>query len=118
MDSINYGNNKNVSDLQYNFAHLVLVSKYRFKAFKNPKMQKIVADAFREIEMKYKNKNKGIFICDDYAHVHMEVNAPNTLFIVQVIQISKSHLGFKNLRRSAKLSFDISKRAFLGKTVQ
>ena len=95
MNSVNHGNNKNVSDFQYNFAHLVLVSKYRFKVFKNPKTQKVVADAFREIEMQYKIRIKEFSFGDDYAHVHMEVNVPNTLSIVQVIQILKSHSASK-----------------------
>ena len=32
---------------------------------------------------------------DDYAHIHMEVNVPNTLSISQVIQILKSHSASK-----------------------
>ena len=95
MNSVNHGNNKNVSDFQYNFAHLVLVSKYRFKVFKNPKTQKIVADAFRETEMQYGIRIKEFSFGDDYSHVHIEVNVPNTLSIVQVIQILKSHSASK-----------------------
>ena len=95
MYSVNNAKNKNVSDFQYNFAHLVLVSKYRFKVFKNPKTQKIVVDAFREIEMKYGIKIKEFSFGDDYAHVHMEVDVSNTLSVVQVIQILKSHSASK-----------------------
>ena len=73
----------------------MLVSKYRFKVFKNPKTQKIVTDAFREAEMQYGIRIKEFSFGDDYAHVHMEVNVPNTLSIVQVIQILKSHSASK-----------------------
>ncbi len=95
MNSVNHGNNKNVSDFQYNFAHLVLVSKYRFKVFKNPKTQKIVVDAFRETEMKYGIRIKEFSFGDDFAHAHLEVNVPNALSMVQVIQILKSHSASK-----------------------
>jgi REP element-mobilizing transposase RayT len=73
----------------------VLVSKYRFKVFKNPKTQKIVADEFRETEMRYGIRIKEFSFGDEYAHIHMEVNVPNTLSIVQVIQILKSHSASK-----------------------
>ncbi len=53
MDRIGYERNKNAPEFQYNFQHVVLVSKYKFKVFKNPKTQKIVADAFKEVEMQH-----------------------------------------------------------------
>ena len=48
-------NAKNIKELDwvYNFQHVVLVAKYRFKVFKNPKTQKVVADAFREVEAQF-----------------------------------------------------------------
>ncbi len=95
MNSVNHGNHKNVSDFQYNFEHIVLVSKYRFKVFKNPKTQKVVSDAFRETEMQYRIKIKEFSFGDDYAHVHMEVNVPNNLSMEQVVQILKSHSASK-----------------------
>ncbi len=61
----------------YNFQHIVLVSKCRFKVFKNPKTQKIVADAFREVEMRFNIKIKELAFGEDYAHVHMEINVPS-----------------------------------------
>ena len=95
MVSVTHRNHKNVSDFQYNFAHIVLVSKYRFRVFKNPKTQKIVADAFREVETQFNIRIKEFSFGDDYAHVHMEVNVPNTLSMVQVVQILKSHSASK-----------------------
>jgi len=71
MVSVIQANNKNASDFQYNFKHIVLVSKYRFKVFKNRRMQKV--------EMQYKIKIREFTFGDDYAHVHMEVNVPNNL---------------------------------------
>jgi REP element-mobilizing transposase RayT len=91
MVSVNQTKNKKELDFQYNFEHIVLVPKYRFKVFKNPKMQKIVADAFKEIEMQYKIKIKEFSFGDDFAHIHMEVNVPNKLSVAQVIQILNKH---------------------------
>jgi len=85
MVSVTQANNKNASDFQYNFEHIVLVSKYRFKVFKNSKTQKVVADAFQEVEMQYKIKIREFAFGDDYAHVHMEVSVPNNLSIEQVV---------------------------------
>lgn len=79
----------------YNFQHIVLVSKYRFKVFKNPKTQKIVADAFREVEMQFDIKIKECSFGEDYAHVHMEINVPSKLSMEQVVQILKSHSASK-----------------------
>src|SRR5271155_1837269 len=114
MNSVNHGNNKNVSDFQYNFEHIVLVSKYRFKVFKNPKTQKVVADAFRETEMQYKIRIKEFSFGDDYAHVHMEVTVPNSLSIEQVIQILKSHSASKVFKEMPNYIKRYPKRRFWG----
>ncbi|EQD65207.1 transposase IS200-family protein, partial [mine drainage metagenome] len=63
--------------------------------FKNPKTQKVVADAFHETEMQYGIRIKEFSFGDDYAHVHMEVNVPNRLSMEQVVQILKSHSASK-----------------------
>ena len=69
----------------------MFVSKCRFKVFKNSKTQKVVVDAFKEVEMRYKIRIREFFFSDDYAHVHTEVNVLNKLSVAQVIQILKSH---------------------------
>ena len=114
MNSVNYRKNKNVSDFQYNFAHLVFVSKYRFKVFKNPKTQKIVVNAFREIGMKYGIKIKEFSFGNDYAHIHIEVNVPNTLSVVQVIQILKSHSASKVFAEMPNYIKRYPKKSFWG----
>ncbi len=95
MTSITHAKNKNVSDFVYNFQHIVLVSKCRFKVFKNPKTQKVVADAFREVETRFNIKIKEFSFGDDYAHVHIEVNVPSKFSMKQVVQILKSHSSSK-----------------------
>ena len=98
MNSVAYAKNKNVSDFQYNFAHIVLVSKYRFKVFRNPRTQKVVADAFREVEVQFGIRIKEFAFGDDYAHIHMMVNVPANLSMQQVRQILKSHSASKVFR--------------------
>ena len=89
MVSIANAKNKKELGWVYNFQHIVLVSKYRFKVFKNPKTQRIVTDAFREVEMRFNIKIKEFAFGDDYAHIHMEVNVPRNLSMQQVGQILK-----------------------------
>jgi REP element-mobilizing transposase RayT len=95
MVSLAYAKNKNELDWVYNFQHIVLVSKYRFKVFRNPKTQKVVADAFREVEVQFGVKIKEFAFGDDYAHIHMMVNVPANLSMQQVRQILKSHSASK-----------------------
>lgn len=76
----------------------MLVSKYRFKVFKNPKTQGVVVDAFREVEVRFNIQIKELSFGDDYAHVHLEVNVPSKLSMEQVVQILKSHSASKIFR--------------------
>lgn len=73
----------------------MFVSKCRFKVFKNPKTQRVVMTAFREVEEKYKIQIKELAFGDDYAHIHMEVNVPSKLSMERVVQIFKSHSASK-----------------------
>ncbi|MCL4365530.1 IS200/IS605 family transposase [Candidatus Marsarchaeota archaeon] len=95
MVSVAYAKNKKELAWVYNFQHVVLVSKCRFKVFKNPKTQRVVMDAFREVEMQFNIRIKELSFGDDYAHVHMEVNVPRNLSMQQVEQILKSHSASK-----------------------
>ena len=95
MISIANAKNKKELGWVYNFQHIVLVSKYRFEVFKNPKIQRIVADAFREVEMRFNIKIKEFAFGDDYAHIHMKVNVPRNLSMQQVEQILQSHSASK-----------------------
>ena len=53
MVSVAYTKNKKELAWVYNLQHIVLVSKCRFKVFKSPKTQAVVADAFREMDVVY-----------------------------------------------------------------
>ena len=76
---------------QYNFQRLVLVTKYRYKMFKNPKTVGIIRDALYDAVERHGMAIKEMSFGDDYAHIHMEISVPNTLSMSQVIQILKSH---------------------------
>jgi REP element-mobilizing transposase RayT len=52
-------------------------------------MQKVVADALREVEMQFNIRIKEFSFGDDYARVHMMVNVPANLSMQQVRQILK-----------------------------
>ena len=69
----------------------MLVSKYRFNVFKNPKTQKIVTGTFCETEMQYKIKIKEFSPGDDHTHFYIGVNVSNNFSMEQVVQILKSH---------------------------
>jgi hypothetical protein len=69
----------------------VFVSKCRFKVFKNSKTQKVVVDAFKEVEMRYKIRIREFTFGNYYINFHVKVNVPDKLSVAQVIQILKSH---------------------------
>ena len=114
MVSVTQAKNKKESDFQYNFQHIVLVSKYRFKVFKNPKTQGIIVEAFREVESQYNIRIKEFSFGDDYAHLHMEVNVPSKLSVSQVMQIFKSHSASKIFREMPNYIKRYPKKNFWG----
>ena len=91
----------------YNFQHIVLVSKYRFKVFKNPKTQKTVAEEFREVEVQFNIRIKEFSFGDDFAHAHMEINVPRNLLMQRVEQILKSHSASKVFKEMPNFIKDI-----------
>jgi REP element-mobilizing transposase RayT len=93
MDSIRTA--KNINGLekhwQYNWEHIVFVTKQRKKNFRKEYTRNVTRQAIEEIAAKYGIRIKEFAFGDDFAHVHMELDIPNTLSVIQVIQILKSH---------------------------
>ena len=98
MSSVNFGN-KNVSgkarkerEWQYNWQHIVFVTNKRKKNFRKPHNREVTKGAIEEAAAMI---GVGIrefgFSDDDYAHIHMELNIPNTITISHVVQALKSH---------------------------
>ena len=118
MVSVTHGRNIKELDWVYNFQHVVLVSKYRFKVFKNPKTQKVVADAFKEVEVQFGIRIKEFAFGDDYAHIHMMVNVPANLSMQQVRQILKSHSASKVFREMPNFIKRYPDKSFWGVSQQ
>ena len=99
MNSVAYGKNKELSanDVghQYNFQHLVLVTKYRYKMFKNPKTVGIIRDALYNAAERHGMAIKEMSFGEDFAHVHMEVSIPNTMSISYAVQLLKGYSSYK-----------------------
>lgn len=103
MDSINNAKNINPTGVhQYNFQHMIFVTKYRYKMFKNQKTIEIIRNALYEVAQRYKLTIKEMSFGDDYAHVHLEVSIPNTMSISYAVQLLKgysSYLLFEEMPR-------------------
>ena len=98
MNSVNNLKNKNVMENelghQYNMHHFVFVTKYRYKMFKNAKTVETIRNAFYNIAEKNKIIIKELSFGDDFAHVHMEVNIPNTLSVSYAVQLLKGYSSY------------------------
>ena len=72
---------------QYNFQHLVFVTKYRYKMFKNPKTIAAIRSALYNVAERYKISIKEMSFGDDFAHVHLETGIPNTMSVANAVVI-------------------------------
>ena len=99
MNSVAYAKNKelSVNDVghQYNFQHIVLVTKYRYKMFKNPKTVGIIRDALYDAAERHGMAIKEMSFGEDFAHVHMGVSIPNTMSISYAVQLLKGYASYK-----------------------
>lgn len=80
---------------RYNWQHLVLVSKCRYRVFRQQKTIDCVKQAFKEIEEKFGFKIKEMGFGEDFAHVHMIVDVPSIFSMSETLQIFKSHSASK-----------------------
>ena len=98
MESGNF-ENKNVSEKarkerewQYHWEHIVFVTHQRKGNFRKPYNREVTKRAIEEAAAMI---GVGIrefgFSDEDYAHVHMELNIPNTITVSHVVQALKSH---------------------------
>jgi len=76
---------------RYNWQHLMLVSKYRYKVFKKQKTIDCVKEAFHEAEEMFGFKIKELGFGEDFSHLHMIVDVPSKYSMAQTLQIFKSH---------------------------
>ena len=93
---------------QYNFQHLVLVTKYRYKMSKNPKTVGIIRDALYDAAERHRMTIKEMSFGEDFAHVYIEVSIPNTMSISYAAQLLKgysSYTVFKEMPRHRQRYF-------------
>jgi REP element-mobilizing transposase RayT len=93
MNSVNYAKNINRSEhqWQYNWSHVVFVTKKRKKNFRKEYNREVVRAAIAEAAARFGIEIKEFSFGEDFAHVHMELDIPNRLSVDQVVQILKSH---------------------------
>ena len=98
MNSIANARNKepSVNDVghQYNWQHFVLVTKYRYKMFKNPKTMGIIRNAITDVAVRKKISIMEFAFGEDFAHIHILVNLPPTLTVAQAAQLLKGYSSY------------------------
>ena len=93
MVSVNFKKLK--SDGRYNWQHLVLVSKCRYRVFRQQKTIDCVKKAFSEVEERFGFRIKEMGFGEDFAHIHMIVDVPSIFSMSETLQIFKSHSASK-----------------------
>jgi len=76
---------------RYNWQHLMLVSKYRYKVFRKQKTLDCIREAFHEVEQRFGFRIKELGFGEDFAHLHLIVEVPSKYSMAQTLQIFKSH---------------------------
>ena len=98
MDSINSEKNIEPSAKglghQYNWQHMIFVTKYRYKMFGKSKTIEAVSNALYDVARRYKMTIKELSFGDDYSHVHLEVSVPNTMSISYAVQLLKGYSSY------------------------
>ncbi len=104
MNSVNQTQNKNLPEKtrkhQYNWQHMVFVTKYRYKMFRNPKTVDIIRRALYDVSERYGMTIKELSFGDDFSHIHLEIDVPNTITVSYAVQLLKgfsSYTVFKEM---------------------
>ena len=75
----------------YNYEHLIFTTKYRNKVFDNSHIIEIAREAFYHAAAAHNLKIKVLSFGDDFAHVHIEVDVPNTMTVAYAVQMLKGY---------------------------
>ena len=98
MNSVN--NEKNIRESvtacvhRYNWQHLIFVSKYRYRMFKNPKTCHIIHDAICDVAQRHGIGVKEFAVGEDFEHIHLEVDVPNTMSVSTAVQLLKGYSSY------------------------
>ena len=80
---------------QYNWQHMIFVTKYRYKMFRNPKTVGIIRDTLYDAAERHGMTIKEMPFGEDFAHVHMEVSISNTMSISYAAQLLKGYSSYR-----------------------
>ncbi len=80
---------------RYNWQHLMLNAKCRYRVFKKQTTIDCLTRAFKEVEERFGFRIRHWGIGDGLNHVHMVVAVPPTFTMAQVIQIFKCYSASK-----------------------
>ncbi len=98
MDGVNHLENKSLpaktKEYQYNWHHCVFVTKYRYKMFKNPKTVVAIRSALYDVAERYGLTINTLSFGEDFAHIHLLVNIPNTMPITYAMQLLKGYSSY------------------------
>jgi len=75
----------------YNFQHFVFTTKYREKVFDNSHIIEIAREAFCNAAARHNLKIKALSFGDDGAHVHVEIDMPNTMTVSDAVRYMKGY---------------------------
>ena len=80
---------------RYNWQHMMFVSKCRYKVFKKEMTREVIRRALYKIAEANGMTIMEFAFGDDYSHIHMEVNVPNTIKVSTAVQILKSYSAYE-----------------------
>ena len=83
---------------QYNWQHIVFVTKYRYKMFGKRKTIDAIRRAFYDVAKRYVMTIKELSFGEDFAHAHLEVSIPNTMLIAYAVQLLKGYSSYTVFR--------------------
>ena len=90
----------------YNFQHFVFTTKYRNQVFDNKNIIEIAREAFYHAAATHHIEIKVLSFGEDYAHVHVEVNIPNTMTVAHAAQMLKGYSSWALFKEIPSLRTD------------
>ncbi len=119
MNSVNNAKNINATGgHQYNWQHMIFVTKYRYKMFRKSKTVEAIRKALYDVAERYKMTIKELSFGDDYSHVHLEVSVPNTMSISYAVQLLKGYSVIRCIQGSTTAQIAIFQRTLLDCRIQ
>ena len=90
----------------YNYEHFVFTTKYRNQVFKNANVIAVAKEALYHAAARHNIEIKVLAFGEDYAHVHVEVNIPNTMTVAYAAQMLKGYSSWALFKEIPSLRTD------------